>query len=116
MKSYFSDHELKCECCGRLIIDDIFLFRLNWARHIADFPFIINSGYRCPTHNAEVDSTSTNHINGKAVDILCTDHNQRYKIIAALISAGILGIGINISYIHGDTNRTYGATWTNGDP
>lgn len=115
MKSYFTDDELKCKCCGKLIIDDVFLFRLNWARHVVEIPFVVSSGYRCPKHNAAEGSTSTNHTTGKAVDLSCLDHFLRYKIIAACIDAGILGIGINKTFLHVDVNRTLPSIWTNGD-
>lgn len=110
--NYFSDEELKCKCCGRLIIDDVFLFRLNWARHLAGFPFVVDSGYRCPKHNAEEKSTSNNHVVGKAVDLFCIDNYIRYIIIASCITAGILGIGIGKNYLHLDTNRTIALIWT----
>lgn len=112
MKNYFTDDELKCKCCGKLIIDQDFREKLNQARELSGFPWFINSGYRCPAHNTAEGSTSDNHPKGKAVDVKCLSDRRRYKIIRAMIAAGILGIGINEDFIHGDTNRTTPAIWT----
>jgi zinc D-Ala-D-Ala carboxypeptidase len=114
MLSYFTDEELRCKCCGKLEMDDVFRDRLSWVRETAGFPLLIDSGYRCPKHNAEVGSTSTNHTKGLAVDVLNLDHNLRYRIIAAAIRSGILGIGIGNNYLHLDTNRIIPSIWTAG--
>jgi zinc D-Ala-D-Ala carboxypeptidase len=112
MKNYFSDYELRCKCCDALVVDEDFLRRLNNARMIAGFPFVITSGYRCPKHNAEVGSTSTNHTSGKAADIQCLSDNERYRMLNALIIAGMMGIGVGKDFIHADTNRLTLAVWT----
>ena len=112
MNNYFTESELKCKCCWKLIIDQDFLNRLNRAREIAGFPFNVNSGYRCKNHNRAVGSTSINHEIGKAADIKCSDSLDRYLMVAAMIQAGILGIGIGKTFVHGDTNRTTPCIWT----
>jgi len=111
MTEYFTESELECKCCGKKKIDKLFLAKLNYARESAGFPFIVDSGYRCPKHNAEVGSTSGNHVSGKAVDIRCFDANKRIRMVAALIAAGMLGIGVNKTFVHCDTNRTGTAMW-----
>lgn len=112
MNNYFTDDELKCRCCGVLIIDRDFREKLNIARFFAGFPFILDSGYRCPKHNKDEGSTSTNHTSGKAADIKCTNDRERYKMLIALIGAGMLGLGLGKNFIHADTNRTAPAIWT----
>lgn len=112
MRNYFTDSELKCKCCGKFIFDQDFLDRLNHAREIAGFPFNVNSGYRCEKHNRAVGSTSLNHVDGKAADIKCADSWDRYRMVAAMIQAGIPGIGIGKTFVHGDTNRTTPCIWT----
>ena len=111
MKSYFSDDELKCRCCGKLIIDEEFREQLNLARGIAGFPFIVDSGYRCEKHNTDVGSTSTNHTSGKAADIACDNANLKYDMVKALIRAGLKGIGIAKTFVHCDTNRIIPSIW-----
>lgn len=111
MKEYFSNDELRCRCCGKLKSDPDFRFKLNLARDRAGIPFIIESGYRCPKHNAEEGSTSTNHTTGKGVDIRCLAGPDRYKIVSALLSVGFTGIGIHKTFIHADTNHKTPALW-----
>ena len=112
MEKYFSDKEMACRCCGKLIKNADFLEKLNSARETAGFPFIVNSGYRCSKHNAEVGSTSTNHIIGKAADIACDNPNRKFNMVKALISAGMKGIGIGKMFVHCDTNRVLPVIWT----
>ena len=111
MTGYFTESELECKCCGRKKIDKLFLAKLNYARELAGFPFIINSGYRCPEHNAKVGSTSGNHVAGKAADIRCFDAKTRFKMVTAMTSAGMLGIGVNKTFVHCDINRTHAVMW-----
>ena len=111
MKTYFTDDELRCKCCGAIAIDKEFLARLNHAREMAMVPFFILSGYRCEKHNAEVGSKSTNHTSGKAVDISCRTVGRRYMMVKELINAGMKGIGINETFIHVDTNREFEIIW-----
>ena len=102
MTSNFTFSELACKCCGKLQIDNRFLETLDFARVLAGYPFIINSGYRCDKHNKEVGSTSNNHTSGKAVDIGCETSNARFKIITNLLQAGFVRIGIAKNFIHVD--------------
>lgn len=112
MEQYFTDDELRCKCCEKLVIDLDFRTRLNNARALAGFAFVVTSGYRCEQHNQAVGSTSTNHVLGKAADIKCTNGWTRYAIVRAMIEANMMGIGIGNYFIHCDTNRTDHAIWT----
>ena len=112
MKSFFTTDELKCKCCGKVAMDTEFMNKLNAARWLSGFPFIVGSGYRCEKHNKAVGSTSTNHTSGMAADIRCMDSFQRYQFIKSMIGAGMLGIGIGKDFIHCDVNRTRPAIWT----
>ena len=111
MKTYFTDDELRCKCCGKVDMDKNFMRRLNHARDQAMVLFSVTSGYRCEKHNTDVGSTSTNHTSGKAVDLSCNTAGRRYMMIKELILAGIKGIGIGPTYIHADTNRELGVIW-----
>ena len=111
MQIFFTDDDMRCPCCGKMLMDMMFMRQLNIARWIAGFPFIVNSGYRCPEHNRQVGSTSENHPNGMAADIKCTEIGQRFKIVQAMIGAGIRGIGIYKTFIHGDINRRISQIW-----
>lgn len=88
-----------------------FLDRLDEARNLAGVPFVITSGYRCPTHNRAVGSTSDNHTKGIAADIRCVDSNTRYKIVSGLIKLGFSRIGLHKRFVHVDMNDRLDAIW-----
>ncbi len=101
------EDEFACKCkCGDGInkMRKEFLTMLDDARYIADVPFIINSGYRCPKHNRAVGSTSSNHTSGQAADIRATDSVPRGHILLGLYKAGFTRVGISPGFIHCDTN------------
>ncbi len=103
--------EFKCKHCGKLQIDSAFFSRISRARVIADVPFIINSGYRCPEHNAAVGSTSENHTSGKAADIKAMDGPTRGKILMGLYTAGFKRVGVAKDFIHCDTSDDVESCW-----
>jgi zinc D-Ala-D-Ala carboxypeptidase len=103
--------EFKCKHCGKVALDSAFFARIRRARVIADTPFLINSGYRCPEHNAEIGSTSTNHTSGKAVDIAAIDGPSRGKILKGLYGAGFTRVGIAKTFIHCDTSDGVESAW-----
>jgi len=111
MNDYFPESELACKCCGECKMDRMFLERLYAARVIAGVPFPINSGYRCEKHNREVGSKTRNHVDGKAVDIACTDSFRRSVILSALFRAGFKRIGVGPDFIHADTMPLPDAAW-----
>ena len=111
MRNFFSDKEMECHCCHFQAMDPDFMQKLNAARAMADIPFYITSGFRCDQHNKDVGSTSTNHTTGRAVDIRCTSSPNRKIIIAALLEAGMSGLGVGKDFIHCDTNHDTGMLW-----
>ena len=107
MANYFTRKELECRCCGKCLISDELLSRLNQAREMAGIPFVITSGYRCEKHNEEVGGKPTSaHMSGKAVDIAFKTSNQCFKIVKALYDSGFKRIGINFakSFVHCDVD------------
>lgn len=108
MANYFSDAELGCSCCGKNLVDQEFLSKLNALRAFLDFPFNVTSGYRCPDHNENVSSTGRNgpHTTGRAVDIFCS-HKQAFDIVTNARNFGFTGIGVKQRgegrFIHLDT-------------
>lgn len=110
---YFKESEFACKCCGKHPMDQLFMAQLERAREIADTPFVITSGYRCPKHNAEVGSTSKNHTSGKAADIKATDGPTRGKILKGLYRAGFQRIGISFKggFIHADSMDDIESCW-----
>jgi zinc D-Ala-D-Ala carboxypeptidase len=107
--NYFDIKEFDCKCCGQNKMNQGFLEKLDEARRIAQVPFVINSGYRCPAHNAAVGSTSENHTLGRAADIDITSGNHRLKVLQGLFKVGFKRIGIAKTFIHVDNMDEIGA-------
>jgi len=110
-KEKITAKEFACKCCGKIKVDMLFLTQLRKAREIADVPFIIDSGYRCPKHNKEAKSTSMNHVMGRAADIRTPTNQVRIEILAALCRVGFKRIGIHEDYIHVDNMNLVKSCW-----
>jgi len=96
-------------------MDVDFLAKLDKAREYADLPFIINSAYRSPEHNAKVGGKpGSSHIKGLAVDISAKDSRTRFLILDALFAVGFTRIGIADSFIHvdSDIDKSQNVIWT----
>lgn len=125
MKSnnYFKESEFKCKCCGKLpnncppdgLIDILVDIREHFG-----LPVIINSGYRCPTHNAKVGGAkSSRHLVGDAVDIRVKDvpTKEVYNYVITQFGQRNLGIAKKIiddpfrGFVHIDT-RGVRARWS----
>ena len=68
----FTAAEVGCWCgCGRVLIHTASMDNLQALRTKMRRPLVINSGYRCPTHNARLQGASPNslHTLGRAFDI-----------------------------------------------
>lgn len=103
---YFKNEEFNCPCCNEHHIDFDTIDKLISARTYAGIPFVINSGWRCEKHNAEVGGKDTSsHLYGKAIDIKAVGSRNRYLIIYGLIHAGFNRIGIAKTFIHADTDH-----------
>ena len=71
---YFKMEEFKCRCCGRVAypenIEALVSNVLDPARERLGMPIVVNSGYRCPKHNAEVGGVPrSQHMVGEAADV-----------------------------------------------
>ena len=73
---YFKLEEFRCRCCGELPasarenIEGLVSAVLDPVRERFGQPIYVNSGYRCPRHNAAVGGVSASqHMKGEAADI-----------------------------------------------
>lgn len=92
-----------------------FLNKLDEAREIANIPFIINSAYRSPEHNAKIGGKpNSSHIKGLAVDISVTNSRQRFIVLNALLNVGFTRIGIADTFLHVDldSEKSKDVIWT----
>jgi zinc D-Ala-D-Ala carboxypeptidase len=108
MNSYFKKAEFACKCgCRRNEIKQELINKLDKSRDITNTPFIITSGYRCPSHNKSVGgSPSSSHLKGLAVDIKADNSQHRMNIVHGLTSAGFTRIGIHYNFIHADMDTS----------
>lgn len=113
---YFTEKEMSCNCPRIHSVSnppknadfEEFMGLLVGVRKACGFPFIINSGYRCPEHNKEVSTTGEGgpHTIG-AADIKISGY-KAYQLVKVAIAHGMTGIGIKQNgptesrYIHLD--------------
>jgi len=110
---YFKGKEFECKCCGSNDMRIELLMKLDQARELAGIPFVITSGYRCKQHNENIGgSPVSQHLTGKAVDILCKSDRDRWIILTALMEVGFKRIGIAKDFIHVDVKNSAGTIWT----
>ena len=108
LTKHFNLSEFECKCndqyCRITIIDLRLTRSLEALRLLIDQPMIVNSGYRCNSHNKAVGGTvDSRHLQGQAADI-STDTKSPEKITQFLRMAEILfgGIGTYKTFIHLD--------------
>ena len=67
---FFKPEEFKCPCCGQGEPAQALVLWLDMFRAAWGYPVKINSGFRCPAHNAEVGGAErSRHLLGCAADI-----------------------------------------------
>ena len=120
MAKYFKDIELACKCrrCAGQVntgpngIDPKLYDLLDRIRERTGYPIYINSGYRCPEHNAEVGGVpDSQHVQGIAADIRSEMIGvERLAQIAEEEGADGIGIYNDEGFVHVDM-RGYKARW-----
>ncbi len=110
---HFKVKEFACKHCGEIKIDINLLVKLEELRRaIGNRPIIINSGYRCSTHNRNVGGAKkSQHLYGKAADIRVPNMSPRTleKFADTIFYNGGVGMG-GATIVHVDT-RGYKARW-----
>jgi len=94
---FFKLEEFACRCgCGQNKIDHQFVTKLDWLRGELGFPLAINSGYRCPEHNAAVSSTGLTgpHTTGLASDVRIAGE-PAWELLEQAFKMKFRGIGVN---------------------
>ena len=99
----FRLEEFKCKCsrCGRVLVDTELVEILQKIRDHFGVSVDINSGYRCPEHNAETKNASPNssHMQGMAADIVV--HGIEPKEVAKVAEGiGVKRIGLYEDFVH----------------
>lgn len=115
ISSHFSISEFKCKCGGNhdTKVDSDLVSKLETLRtNLSCSKIVINSGYRCPTHDKNVGGSGSGpHCKGVAADIVCYDQNGN-KISSKKVCCAAQDIGFNgIANI----DKTYTATHVDVD-
>ena len=98
----FKVREFACKCgkCKQVMIDDVLVAQLQAIRNHFGASVHINSGYRCPTHNAAVGGhKQSGHLQGMAADIVVRGVKPR-EVAKFAESMGIQRIGLYDSFVH----------------
>ena len=122
---YFSDSEMVCPCgCGKLEMDEDFMYRLIALRGAWGRPIIINSGYRCSSHDYKIRKIRGQAGTGFHSRGLAADPRIYYDVwdfVSLAFRFGFSGIGVRahgpteVRFIHlhlGDERLTRPAFWT----
>lgn len=123
---HFERSEFRCRglsCCGhsapvsRELVAALELLRQRCIDRTGDtmLRMIINSGFRCVTHNREIGSDDKSyHIRGEAADIVVTGMSPMGVAYEAnridVFRNG--GIGVYASHVHVDIRRDGPARWS----
>ena len=79
ISKYFAIKEFVCKCgCGLgndKALPAVLLIALDAIRGVINMPLIVNSGWRCPEHNARSGGVkASKHLHGCAVDVSAANY------------------------------------------
>jgi uncharacterized protein YcbK (DUF882 family) len=95
LTEHFNLREFQCKCgCGTVKISSRLVSMLEALRQELGVPFVITSGYRCPTHNANVGGAKNSyHVQGLACDIACPTGYTVEQFTQICLRHGFTGVG-----------------------
>lgn len=106
----FGEHEFRCKCgCGKTLMQQGFMEKLQALRTEYGKPMVISSGYRCSKHPVEArKSTPGTHNEGIACDV-AVQGADAHDVLKLAMAHGFTGIGVNQKgggrFIHLDTRQ-----------
>lgn len=105
---HFQFNEFDCPSnvgSGEKYMDREFLSMLDYARDVSGLQFKIRKGYITAKYGEKCgEPTSSSHRIGRAAEIECSHSGKRYKVVAGLLEAGFVRIGIGRDYIYVDND------------
>lgn len=100
--AHFSNSEWRCRCgCGGMP-PQWFQDKIEELRVAFDAPLRINSGYRCPAHNAIKSKTGPRGPHTLAAVDLAVFGKEGYELLQLSFELGFTGIGISQAGPRGD--------------
>lgn len=108
ISTHFDRREFECGCgCGGNTVDVDLVEILEKIRHHFNKPIKINSGFRCPVHNSNINGSPTSqHLKGKAADIVVkdTDVNKVHEYACKILN-NHGGVGKYDTFTHVDCRQ-----------
>ena len=108
----FTVEEMRCPCCNQCRMDEGFIMALQEIRNNVGRPFVINSAYRCKSHNKKINGKNlSRHTYGMAVDIIIVNwipedlHFLLFELTSFDHAFYGTGIGIYKNHIHFDLRK-----------
>lgn len=102
---------LHCPHCGEFYLDVVAMDCLQLTRYELGRPIHINSGHRCPIHNARVGGAPLSEHKRIAFDISLVGHD-RMDVLEAAKNAGFTTFGFYQTFLHAD--KRPGRRWWGG--
>lgn len=88
-------------------MDHEFIRFLDCARHMCNFPFTIDSGFRTLERNIlKKGSINSAHLRGLAADVRAVTNYYKYKIIEVSLRLGVKRLGIYENHVHVDLDES----------
>lgn len=113
MFKHFDESEFRCRETGANEIKPELIHALDELRERCGFPFVITSGYRHPSHSAEVNKPRPGrHTEGIAADIKVNNGFERMNIVHEALKMGFSGIGVHREFVHLDMRTSTPVLWT----
>lgn len=111
---YFKREDFDCQETGENRMEDEFIKKLDLLRSDLGWAMVVTSGYRDPSHSAEIVKPNGGgyHTKGIAADIKVVGGKQRYELIQSALALGFTGVGAARSFVHLDTREDTAMLWT----
>lgn len=112
LTEHFTETELACRCCGRLLVNSDLVNRLEALRQLIGRPVLVNSGFRCPEHNRAVGGAKNSyHLRSMAADIRSPGLSVS-QLVSLAEQVGFTGIGTyqTLGFVHVDV-RSVNVRW-----
>jgi len=113
---FYTVKEVACNCgCGQMIVQPLFLLKMNRLRANINLPCNADSWNRCGPHNVlSGGSDTSSHLIGWASDIRTPTELFKYMMLYHAGAIGFRGVGIAADFIHfdDDPNKPDHRIWT----
>jgi zinc D-Ala-D-Ala carboxypeptidase len=125
MTPYFTAEEFRCPCgCGTENVSKDLMDRLERLRGEFGHPLIVNSGCRCPAHNAHIggvkDSAhvATDTEPCEAADLRVLSGSDSYRLLDIILFMKLfnrIGIGKSLIHVDVDAGKPQNTIWIYSD-